>query len=496
MRMLILHIVMFLLSLWEGYAQNVDSLRLALKNAKHDTVKCRILSLLAETASDEEWPGFNEQLRQIAEERIKSNSPRDSLYKIYAGFLASAFNNIGYLANQEGDISKALNYYGKSLKITEEIADKQGIAGVLNNLGFICNSQGDIPKALDYYNRSLKLMEEIGDKENIAVLLNNIGLIFNSQGEFSLAMDYYNRSLKIKIEVGNKDEIAYSLNNIGHIYQQKNELSTAYDYLLRCLKIYEESGNIKGIGFSMSNLGVISFKMNNIPEALDYFRKSLKIRKETGEMIGLASVFNYLGEVYLLRKKYSLAYAYSDSSLSLSKKLGFPIEIRTAEQTLSKIESARGNFKEALIHFEQFIIYRDSISNAENKKASIKSQLKYEYEKQAAQDSVKNAEKIVQQSIIHEEAIKQQRLYTYGGGIGFGLMLIIAGISFRAFRNKQKANLIINAQKHLVEEQKKMVEEKQKEILDSIYYARRIQRALMSSEKHIEKNLYKLQKKN
>jgi hypothetical protein len=37
-----------------------------------------------------------------------------------------------------------------------------------------------------------------------------------------------------------------------------------------------------------------------------------------------------------------------------------------------------------------------------------------------------------------------------------------------------------------------LVEEKQKEILDSIYYARRIQRALITSEKYIENKLTKL----
>ena len=42
---------------------------------------------------------------------------------------------------------------------------------------------------------------------------------------------------------------------------------------------------------------------------------------------------------------------------------------------------------------------------------------------------------------------------------------------------------------------KELIEEKQKEIIDSIYYARRIQRALLTSEKYIERNLNKLIKK-
>ena len=53
---------------------------------------------------------------------------------------------------------------------------------------------------------------------------------------------------------------------------------------------------------------------------------------------------------------------------------------------------------------------------------------------------------------------------------------------------EEKANLIITKQKHEVEESRK-------EILDSIHYAKRIQKAHLPTEKQIEKNLNRLQNK-
>jgi hypothetical protein len=50
------------------------------------------------------------------------------------------------------------------------------------------------------------------------------------------------------------------------------------------------------------------------------------------------------------------------------------------------------------------------------------------------------------------------------------------------------------AEKQLAE-RKRMIEEKQKEILDSIHYAKRIQKSLMTHESTIEKNLKRLQAK-
>lgn len=63
---------------------------------------------------------------------------------------------------------------------------------------------------------------------------------------------------------------------------------------------------------------------------------------------------------------------------------------------------------------------------------------------------------------------------------------------YNRFRVTQKQKKVIEEQKKIVEDQKKLVEEEQKEILDSIYYARRIQQALITSEKYISKQLTRL----
>ena len=47
----------------------------------------------------------------------------------------------------------------------------------------------------------------------------------------------------------------------------------------------------------------------------------------------------------------------------------------------------------------------------------------------------------------------------------------------------------------IIEKQKHIVEEKQKEILDSIHYASRIQRALLTNEKYIYRKLDSLNKR-
>ena len=120
----------------------MDSLKLVLKNAKHDTIRCNILNEMIQAEIDDNiWPNYNEQLKILAEKNIAGKAEPKSFYFKH---LADALNNIGYLAHKKGDIPKAIDYYHKSLKIQEETGNKIGIAQSLNNFGFIYFNQGDI----------------------------------------------------------------------------------------------------------------------------------------------------------------------------------------------------------------------------------------------------------------------------------------------------------------------------------------------------------------
>ena len=86
--------------------------------------------------------------------------------------------------------------------------------------------------------------------------------------------------------------------------------------------------------------------------------------------------------------------------------------------------------------------------------------------------------------------------------LGLLLVLIFSAFVFRSLQTTKKQKNIIEEQKNTVElqkkemeEQKNIVEEKQREIIDSIFYARRIQQSLLPTDSYIEKTLDRLRKK-
>lgn len=91
--------------------------------------------------------------------------------------------------------------------------------------------------------------------------------------------------------------------------------------------------------------------------------------------------------------------------------------------------------------------------------------------------------------IIKRQEITKQRIVI---GLIAALTMVVLVLLLLAIRvngHRRKANKLLSVQKHEIEKQKYLVETKQKEILDSINYARRIQTALMASDRLISSHL-------
>jgi tetratricopeptide (TPR) repeat protein len=387
---------------------------------------------------------------------------------------ARALNNIGFIYDTQGLIAEALDYYTKSLKVLEEIGDKADMAYSLNNIGYVYNHQGKISEALDYYVRSLKIFEEIGDKEGIAVSLNNIAGIYDNQGQMTEALDYYKRSLKIQEEIVNKRGVAYSLNNIGAIYDTQGLIAEALDCYTKSLKIREEIGDKEGVAESLNNIGGFHKK----EAALSYYLESLKIFEEIANKPGIATSLRNIASIEVETGELDSAKAKATRALQIAQEIGYPKLISKNSKLLCNIAKEQGNWQEALAMYELHIQMRDSIDNEETQKASIRQQTKYEYEKRQV---IKDAEH-EKQLVIEQEAKAKQKVITYATAGGLLLVLLFTGFIYNRFRVTRKQKIIIEKQKHVVEEA-------HKEIRDSINYAKRIQNAILPPARIVKEYL-------
>jgi serine phosphatase RsbU (regulator of sigma subunit) len=167
--------------------------------------------------------------------------------------------------------------------------------------------------------------------------------------------------------------------------------------------------------------------------------------------------------------------------LDLSKEINELERIKQAYGALSDLYVKTGNSKEALANYKFFISYKDSLINEENTKKTTRIEMNYEFDKKEAANKLEQEKK---EEISVAERKKQQIIIWSVCAILI-LVLCFAIFVYRSFLQKQKSHIEITHQKHIIEE-------KQNSILDSIHYAKRIQTALITSEKYIDRNLNRL----
>lgn len=371
---------------------------------------------------------------------------------------------------------KAMQYCLKAKEVSEKINYTRGKSEAYSWLGFLFDQQGQVQEALNYNHLALKIQEELNDKKGMATSFNNIGSIYMNLGRRKEELYYYQRALKIHEETGNNEGIAIVLNNIGLTYNNLRKDNEALTYYFRSLNIWEELNHQNGIATSLTNIGAIKRQQGLNKEAISFFTRALAILEKTGNKRSVSYIHVNFGKILFAEKKNKEAKKYALSSLSLAKEIRNADCILNAEALLFKIDSASNNFAGAFEHYKLYILYRDSINNENTRKAGTKSQLKYEFEKKEAVLK----EQQDKDRAVAAEKYRFQQIVIASVMAGLFLVLVFAAFVFRSLKTTRK--------------QKVIIEEKQKEILDSIYYAKRIQKSLLPTDKYIDKNLKLLRK--
>ncbi len=426
-----------------------------------------ITDCFSQTFSDEEQEEYTFLKGEIAKATNDTTVVKALVYKgelFYSKFPDSVFS----ICNQ------AIGLADKKVKTANAIEKRAYLlykASATSNKGFVYEDYGDIAKAIDHYLEALRIQEQIQDFEGIANTFINLGVVYENQDNVDKAREYYNKAYEIQLKINDKRGASFSLNNIGGLYEDKSDYEKALEYNFKSLKLRQEVGDKNGISQSFNNIGANYFWLHQNEKALDYYNKALKLREEIGDRAGICNTYENFAKIYSEQNQIEKAEEYGLKSLEIAKELHFPDVMESSAQVLYKVYKQMHKMDKALSMFELYTSMKDSIRNDGTKKASLKSQFKYEYTKKMVADSVRAMdEKKIINAQLQTEKTKSYALYG-----GLFLVIIFALFVFNRFQVSQKQKLIIQKQKHIVEE-------KHKEITDSINYAERIQRALLASE--------------
>ena len=266
---------------------------------------------------------------------------------------AIIYNEIGIQYYSQGRYQEALDWYNRSLEISESISCKESLATTYNNIGEIYRVQGRYQEALDWYIKSLKIKEAIDDKLGLAIVYNNIGLLYTHQGNYKGALIQYEKSLEISKTIGNMSGLARAYNNIGNIYHIQGKYEDALHLCNMVLEISQKISDQLGLAAAYNNIGRIYRDQNRYQEALDCCMKSLVIRERIGDEVGLSTTYHSIGLIHCNRNNNKEALDWFKKSLRILRKLENRYKLASLVRDMGLSYKSLNERKEAKIYLEE-----------------------------------------------------------------------------------------------------------------------------------------------
>jgi tetratricopeptide (TPR) repeat protein len=208
--------------------------------------------------------------------------------------LATAFHQLGRVAQERGHFDDARNWYLKSLAIEQELNSKPGSSASFHQLGRVCQEQGRLDEAENWYLKSLAIEDELDNKPGLAASYGQLGVLAEDRGRLDEADAFYAKSLAIAGELNDKPGMARVYHQLGIVAQKRDRLDDAENWYLKSLAIDEEMDSKPDIAADYGQLGVLAQARGRLDDAENWYLKSLAIDKELGNSPGMAISYGQL----------------------------------------------------------------------------------------------------------------------------------------------------------------------------------------------------------
>ncbi|MBC7865779.1 MAG: tetratricopeptide repeat protein [Bacteroidia bacterium] len=517
---------LFLLAGIKTSAQNkvIDSLNLLISNAKQDTVRIKLyIDKAAFYYKTHDSAGAATSLFEA--NKLAVSKKLDYWEGRTFQSLGRLYMNYGYydVSNSYCEKGLVIAKRGKHLHMMQDLYKKMGInmmqmkrhdltlrymdsalitslknnnAKVINenfsNLAEAYSRLNRTNEAVNTYFKALERAERINDSSNIALIYANLGSLYHDIGKYEEEKSVYRKSLRFN-PLKDEQDLSIktsSLFGLGAAWHSQANFDSAAYFYSKILK------NHKGNVFmpAINNYVDILLRKNQIDSAEYYADMAMKILTTTSFFASYKEVANLnKASVLISRKKFRQAIPFAETAFSIAGENNSINTMARASEALCKIYEGTGDYKKALFYNRQTKRFDDSLKSSSNKEEMLRRSMEYSFGKQQFSDSLSHADEKKQQQVqlaLQQTELKGEKNLRYAMVAVLILIAAFLVFVFRAYRQKNAANKLIMLQKKETEYAYTRLHEKNQEMLDSIYYARRIQRALITNEKYIEKKLF------
>ena len=379
--------------------ENTDSLRVLLKNAKTDSARYLINSILGgyyTEVNPDSALYYKEESLLLAR---KNNKKLDE---------AAAQNNKGYSLMQLGRFPESYQCFQEALKLAgtpDNEAETWWPGDQLNSIRF----------ARLYF---------------LSNIHNDFSHLLRTTGKIDEAIFHLMETKKIALEINNETMLGLVDKNLGKSFILINKLDSALILEENAVRILSNTDGIKYISDAYHIMGQIYLKQNNTQKAIQNFHAGIRSALEQKNFTYLTSNYASLTQLYLENEKNkdsSLYYARKNLDLLLSMESK---ELGNAYTNLFKSYQLNEYYDSAYKYQGLALASNDSAYQARIKSLS-------DFQNMSFDDLLRLKE------LESEKVLTENRIRMYAMLAGLTVFLVIGLILYRNYLKKKEANKLL-----------------------------------------------------
>jgi CHAT domain-containing protein len=222
-----------------------------------------------------------------------------------------------------GEGRKALETYGSSRKLFEQVGDRRGRAKTILGEAEVLSVLGESEKAIDAYRRARELFEQLRDRRGQGNTLHGEGSVLLVMGDKQKALDAFLRARQLFEEAGDRRGEGNTFVGEAGVLFRSGDNEKALAAYQRARKLFEDVEDRRGEGDTFYGEADVLSQLGDNEKALDAYKHAHKLYEAAGHRLGEGlAFFGEANALYLLRD-YDKALTAYNSARDLFEHIGY-----------------------------------------------------------------------------------------------------------------------------------------------------------------------------
>ena len=387
-----------------------------------------------------------------------------------SGLISSDFHELGYVYYMENEAREALKYSFKAINVYDEGVENEYVAQAYLGVG-LCYEDLNITDSIFYYfNKALNIYIKLHDTANVSKTYKYIGEVYKNMDLYVNAEENYRKALSYAILSNDTLEMAVYYRCIGKLYSKKSDtlMNEAVSNIKKSIFLFElkdtdDEDYIAEKYFAYTDLARTYIEMAKSTGEKAYADSCFIYNHKVGNYyLDKGEILNHVTGRYTYIEYLMFFHRYSEALRGLLRLGEYfdddspVVDLENYHKHLYDIYLALGDYKNALDNFVKYDEYKsaqvnentiNTIKNAEVERTRMLEELKRE-----------NAEKL--------HAAERQRMRIVNISLIGGLVLFLLLIFYIAkmLHIKHKSNAELTEKNNLLAEKNAILAEQAEEI--------------------------------